>query len=353
MKRRYKIVPAALAVVILLILMFLWLTGNLSREGKISPGKSEAPERSARGLKTMIVEATSIPLTIEAVGAVDARSKADISGRMLARIVEITADAGDAVSKGQTLVVLDSRDAMARLEQAREALASAQAALEKTALDAGRIERLYEKKAATKQEYDRSRAALKMARASVDSAAAAVRESEVALSYYEIVSPIDGKLVDRLVEPGDMALPGKPLMSVYNPSTLRLEVAVAERMRPSVRLGDGVRASIDSIEREIEGKIEEIVPASDSASRSFAVRVAIPTAEDIYPGMYGRIRIDLGSTETVLVPPEAIKRVGQLEMVTVVEDAMVRTRAIKTGKTYADGVEVLAGLRPGETIVLP
>ncbi len=353
MKRRYKLILATIGSLVVLVLMFMWLTGNLSRQGKIRPGKREVAEVSAAGLKTFEVSAVTVPVEVEAVGTVTAREAAEVSSRIMAVVTKVGADAGEKVEKGRTLFVLDSRDAQARLTQAREALASAEAALERATLDAGRIERLYEKQAATKQEYDGAQAALKMARASVEAAKGAVGEAAANLSYTRIRSPLGGKVIDRLADPGDMASPGRPLMTVYDPSTLRLEVSVAEHLRPKVNLGDTVRASIDSLGLDFEGTVIEIVPASDASSRSFIVRVSIPQSEAAYPGMYGRIWLPVGSAEAVLIPPDAVEHVGQLEMVTVVEGGAARTRGVKTGKTYAGGIEVLSGLVPGESIAVP
>jgi RND family efflux transporter MFP subunit len=333
--------------------MFMWLTGNLSREPKISPGQLQVSEQSAAGIKTLLVETTSVLLTVEAVGTVEARTKAEISSRIMAGIIEVAADAGDPVESGQILFLLDARDAKARLEQAREALSSAEAAMERASLDAGRFERLYDKQAATKREYDESRTALKIARATVDSTLAAIRESEAALSHTKIVSPIGGRVIDRLADSGDMAIPGKPLMTIYDLSTLRLEVSVAEHLRPNVSLNESMKVSIDSVALEIEGKVEEIVPASDASSRSFTARVSIPETDGVYPGVYGRIHLNVGSAETILIPSEAIRRVGQLEMVTVAQDGIAKERMIRTGKKYAAGIEILSGLDAGETIAIP
>ncbi len=353
MKRRYKIILTAVVAVVVLILMFMWLTGNLSREGKIAPGKVEVKEQTATGAGTLQVRAHTVPVEIEVVGTVAAREQADISSRMMAAIILDNAHAGDTVQKGQVLFLLDSRDAEARLAQAREGLASAEAHLERVSLDAARIERLLEKEAATKQEYDQSQAMLKAGRASVEAAKAAVQEAETSLSYATITSPIGGIVIDRFVDPGDMAAPGKPLMSIYDPSSLRLDVAVAEHLRAEVALGKSVKASIDSVGVVFEGVFEEVVPASDAMSRSFLARVAIDVDEAVYPGMYGRIWLPVGTKEAVLIPPAAIQRIGQLETVTVIEDGVARTRTVKTGKNYPDGIEILAGLTPGETIALP
>jgi RND family efflux transporter MFP subunit len=353
MKRRTKFILTALGSVTALVLMFLYLTGTFSPGRKIRPGQVAIEEQPAAGLRTIEIQAATIPVVTEAVGAVAARETAEVSSRIMAQITTVSAQAGDAVRKGQALFELDPRDAKARLKQAREGLAAAEAELERASLDAGRIERLYEKQAATKQEYDRAQAAYKAAQAGAEAAKAAVSEAQVFLSHATISSPIDGTVIDRLADPGDMAAPGRPLMTVYDPSTLRLEVSVAEGLRPKVRPGDTVAASIDSIGVEFEGLVEEVVPASDVASRSFIVRVAVPASANAYPGMYGRIRLSVGSTETILLPAEAVQHVGQLEMVTVVENGIAHMRAVKTGKQYPEGIEVLSGLAPGETVALP
>ncbi|RJP63946.1 MAG: efflux RND transporter periplasmic adaptor subunit [Candidatus Abyssobacteria bacterium SURF_17] len=353
MKKRYRLIFAGCASLVILIVMFMWLTGSFSREGKIAPGKHEVEETSASGLRTIEVKAVTIPVQEEAVGTVTARETAEISSRIMATITKVNVDAGAHVEKGQTLIVLDSRDAEARVKQAREALASAEATREQASLDAGRIERLYEKQAATKQEYDRSQTALKMAAASAEAASAAVREAEVNLSYAKVRSPMSGKVIDRLADPGDMAAPGKPLMSVYDPSTLRLDASLAEHLRSKVNVGDAVTIAIDTLGKDLEGTIVEIVPASDASSRSFTARISIPQSEPVYPGMYGRIRLPVGSAEAILIPPEAVEHVGQLEIVTVVENGIARTRSVKVGKTHSEGVEILSGLVAGEVIAVP
>ena len=353
MKTRYKLIPAVIVSLAVLVLMFLWLTGNLSREGKIAPSKVMVEETPATGLRTHEVSAVQVPIEMDAVGTVVARETTEISSRLMATITEVNADAGENVRTGQTLIVLDARDAQARVAQAREALASGEAALEKASLDAGRIERLNEKQAATKQEYDHAQSSLRMARASVEAAKAAVHEAEVNLSHTRIDSPISGRVVDRLADPGDMAIPGRPLMSVYDPSDLRLEVSVGENLRPQVQLNNAVRVSIESLGTELVGRIIEIVPASDASSRSFLTRVSLSKTESIYPGMYGRVWLPVGSKEVLLIPPDAVQHVGQLEIVTVVENGVARTRAVKIGGTYPEGLEVVSGLSPGELVAFP
>ncbi|MBI5117761.1 efflux RND transporter periplasmic adaptor subunit [Candidatus Poribacteria bacterium] len=352
MKRWHKLFAIAGAGAVL-VLMLLWLMGSLSPGGKIAPDKAEIKQAPSTTLKTIEVKTIAFPVEVEAIGTVTARETAEITSRIMATIISVNADAGDTVQRAQPLFALDSRDAQTRVMQAGEAVASAEAALEQATLDAGRIERLYGKQAATKQEFDRSQAGLKMARASAESTRAMLHEAEINLSYTKIVSPVPGKVIDRLANPGEMAMPGKPLMSIYNPSTLRLEVSVAEHLRPKVSVGQSVRASIDPKGATFDSKIIEIVPASNASSRSFIVRASIPAPETAYPGMYGRIWLPVDKGEVTLIPPEALEHVGQLDMVTVVENGIAQKRSVKTGKTYPEGVEILSGLRAGEMISAP
>jgi RND family efflux transporter MFP subunit len=353
MKRYYKKILAGLLALALMVVMFLWLMGSLTTEPRVEPGWEEAPPKSASGLKTIEVSVSTVPVEIEAVGTVTARVSAEVSSRIMAAVTRAAADAGDAVKKGQILFELDSRDAQARAKQARDAFAAAKAALERAELEEARTTRLYEKEAATKREYEQAQAELKMARASADAAEASVREAEVNLSYTVLHSPMTGSVVDRLADPGDMAIPGRPLMTIYDPSALRLEVSVAEHLRPKVRVGDLVKISIDPLGLSFDGEIAEIIPASDASSRSFMVRVPIPPGRGAHPGMYGRIWLPIDSTDIILIPPYAVRRVGQLEMVTVVHEGTAQTRAVRTGKLYPGGIEVLSGLTPGEFIGLP
>jgi multidrug efflux pump subunit AcrA (membrane-fusion protein) len=132
-----------------------------------------------------------------------------------------------------------------------------------------------------------------------------------------------------------------------------MEVALTENLREKVELNQTLKASIDSIGDTFNVTIEEIVPASDAMSRSFLVRVSIREIDGVYPGMYGRIWVPLGTKESVFIPPETVQHIGQLETVIVVKDGTARTRTVKTGKEYPEGIEIISGLLPGEMIAFP
>jgi multidrug efflux pump subunit AcrA (membrane-fusion protein) len=179
-----------------------------------------------------------------------------------------------------------------------------------------------------------------------------VEESRIALGYTRIEAQESGQVAKRMAEPGDMAWPGKALLLLQTRGALRLESLVREGLIHRIRVGSRMTVSVDVLDRELEGVVDEVVPFADPVTRTFLVKVSLPHAEGLYPGMFGRLLVPVGDHEIVTAPREAIVRVGQLEMVTVrVSDRWERI-FVKTGRAMGDRVEVLAGLDGGETLAL-
>ena len=298
---------------------------------------------------------TSVDTLIEeATGTISARDETTISSRLLARIEKIHVRAGDTVRAGDVIAELDSRDLQARVEQITQSVNSAQAMLNETSTEFDRIKSLYETGVASRAEFDRTEATLISRKAELERNRQAMEEAVTALSFSTIKSPIDGRIIERLAEPGDTASPGVPLVRIYNPQTLWLNANVRESLTPRLSTGSELYVYIDAIDRILPVIIDEIVPAADPGSRSVTVKVLLPSGETLYPGMFGRLQIPVGQTERLYVPATAVKHVGQLEYVNLVKaDRQVSKRYIRTGrKGPGDTVEVVSGLKAGETIVV-
>jgi RND family efflux transporter MFP subunit len=314
-----------------------------------------------------------------AVGTVRSRARVDVAAQLTARIVAVRADAGQTVRAGDELVVLDDREFSARLDQSRQALVAAEAAREsarqaKVQAEArlvqarsshDRIQRLVVGKAATPQEMDDAQAGLLEAQARVTDTVAmiaaadariqrarkVVAEGELSVGHTRIAAPIDGVVAERTVEPGDLAWPGRSLLVVLDPRSLRLEAQVREGLIARVHEGDRLSVEVPAAGATVEGTVAEILPAADPQSRTFRVRVNFAPAAGVYPGMFGRLRMPLGGRSVVRIPTAAVRRVGQLETVLVKEGAIWARRYITTGVALKDNhVEVLSGLAGGEEI---
>lgn len=291
----------------------------------------------------------------EAVGTLRAATRTEISPRILAPIERIHVKAGDLVKQGDVLVQLDPRDLRSRLEQVRSTLQSAVTSLKHAESDLQRDTKLHAERILPTMKYEQSKTNVELARSQVRQSEQAVTEAEVNLSFAEIVAPQDGMIVDRLAEPGDTAQPGVPILVLYDPGSLRLEAPVMENLAIQLRVGDLLTVHIDAVGRDVEARVDEIVPQAEAASRSFLVKVALTDAQGLYEGMFGRLRIPSGVRRHLCLPIAAIQRLGQLEFVDVVgEDGRtIERRFITTGRFGSPyQVEVLSGLEAGERVVL-
>jgi RND family efflux transporter MFP subunit len=349
-KRLATLVRVTLSAATIVLLM-LWIL-DVFRRDVIRAAKEPVPAESAAGLATAKAVAQTMPSVTEVVGAVQPEQIATITCRVVANIVEMRVRAGQRVSKGDTLVVLDDRDLRHRVEQARDALRSAEAALEQARSDYKRDKPLFEQQVITPYEFEHTQTNLKTAEANLHRLQEAVREAEVNLSYAVIHSPFSGVVVDKLAEIGDLAAPGKPLLKMYEQGRLWLEANVPEEFLGRIRLNQMLAFRIDATGQEMQGRVVEIVPSSDPSTRTVAVRVSLSQTRDVVPGMFGRLLLPLKAEEVVLVPASALIRAGQLTMVDVVRDGRLQRRTVQLGRAIGSQYEVLSGLAAGETVVV-
>ncbi len=354
MKKLLKILPPLLGVAVL-VLIILWMAGLFTR-GKVEPGKKVAPVGLPAPAKTLQVSVEPRSAWYEAVGTVRSRVQATVASQITGRLLEVNVNVGDSIREGNLLVSLDSREYQARLEQAKSALAAAQAGREQADSNYKRIQNLFQKEAATSQQLENAVAQKKQADADVVQAEEKVNEAQTYLEYTRLTSPMDGVIADRLADPGDLAYPGKPLIVVQNPEDLRLEASVREgliaRVRDVMDRHEDVDVHLDALEKTVRGKIGEIVPSADPISRSFLVKVSLPRTEGLYPGMFGKLRIQLDKRRAVFIPETAVTRVGQLATVRVQQNGKWMRRFVTLGTSIEGKVEVLSGLGEGDVIGL-
>ncbi len=348
------------------------------------PNAYAASGQQAEPPETAKAELADVIEWYEAVGAVRPRTETTVESQVQAKILEVNARAGQSVSKGDVLIVLDGRElqsrvdqaeqavnsAMSARDQAREAVNSAQATYDNVKVDNGRIKKLFESRTVAAQEMDRSNAeyrradaALKQAHdglvraeALASQAQKALEEATISLGYAQIKAPTDGEISKRLSEPGDLAFPGKPLLMIQTGRSLRIEAQVREGLISKIKPGDAFPVVIGALTEtgqapeKIIATVEEIVPSADLQTRTFLVKAALPKLDGAYPGMFGRLMIPLTARKAVLVPENAVRRIGQLDMVTVKKDGVWREYAVKTGAARDGKIEILSGLDGGEEV---
>ena len=302
-------------------------------------------------------ELVGAPQRVELYGTVEALRQAAVSSRVMATVVAVHVKSGDAVRAGQLLVEIDPQTARGQEAQARGALAQAQAALALAERNFRRFDTLAGKGAASELEldtarmqYEQAKGAVQQGEGAVESAASVARESRV-------VAPFAGRVAARLVEVGDLAAPGRPLVVVEAAAGRRLVLAVPETAvaAAGIQPGTVVPVRIDALSGrgELRGKVAEMTPGADPASHTFTVKVEIEGAE-VPSGLAGRAWLPGAERSTVGVPREAVLASGGLSMVAVRDGAgKAHTRAVTLGSPLPDGrVEVLSGLSGGEEVLV-
>jgi RND family efflux transporter MFP subunit len=347
-----KLAEAAGALCVMLVLI-LWMSGACT--DKIEPGVVEG--RAAlvpEDARTAVAEEATVPVVEEAAGTVQAERKTVVSSRITALIRQVLVRAGDVVATGDPLIRLDDRDLTSRLEEARRAVEAAAAERARTERNLSRAKSLLQQGVVSQGEYDQAEAAFKVADAELARAQQGLQGADVALSFTILRAPVDGRIVDRLADSGDMALPGKPLLSLYDPSALRIEVQVRESLVSGLTTRQSLRVRLAVVDEVIEGTVDEIVPQAEAGSRTFLVKIGLPKRAGVYTGMFGRVEIPAGERRRTLIPSSAVERVGQLAFVQVVQaDRRSARRLVTLGPTTEDDrVEVLSGVRTGEALLL-
>lgn len=349
--KTYTRITAAVLALILLGLIMAYLAGFFS--STISPGTVDVRAEIPDGRK-VDVQAVEHTLIEQAPGTIRAKKETIISTRITGTISSIYVRAGDIVAQNDVMAELDSRELKAQLLQRRQTVAAAQAHLDEVEPNFERISRLFERGVVPKAELDRAESSLKSARADLERARQALSEAETALSYAVIRAPISGRVADRYADPGDTAMPGSPILRLYDPATLRLEANVPESLGTALNIGQALEASIDAPEKVLPVSVDEIVPLAESGSRTFLVKASLPHHPNLYPGMFGRLLIPVGTETRLYVPTAAVLNVGQIEFVYVPGQFGPVRRYVRTGDhTDDDQVQILSGLRAGETIILP
>ncbi len=347
-----RVLPVVIGLTVL-VGIIAWMSGAF--EEKVQPGQQEVAVRTrAADQPVATVGEVRKDYIEEALGTLKAANRTVISAKVLARIQAIPVQADEEVQPGQELVVLEEGELRARLNQSNEAVLAASASATEAQAAFDRTKMLFEKDATSKALYDQAFARLKVAEADLRRAEQSVAEATAMLSYTTIAAPSAGRIVDRLAEPGDMATPGQPLLTMYDPTTLRLEVPVMEHLALKLKVGDPVTVRIDALDRELQGTVAQRVPQAEVSSRSFLVKVDLPQSGELFEGMFGRLLIPAGQRLHLCIPKDAIQTIGQLDFVDVVrDDDTLERRFIKTGREGLPGkVEVLSGVDAGETVIV-
>jgi RND family efflux transporter MFP subunit len=335
----------------------------------------------AVAVPTVTAAQGSVAAQVVGPGTVQARIPITLSARITATVVQLTADVGDTVERGQVLALLDDRDLAARrsvvsgqqealkrnVQAAQAAVAKAQADLELARSKQRRDAELLRTGFLSAAALDASDAALRAAEANADNARATLaareeelrtsaqegRYSDTLLSFTRIVAPSDGIVIQREAEVGATVVPGAPIFRLVDPATLWVAVRVDESVVGAVRVGQ--RANIRLRTGEVRsGKVARIARQSDAATRELEVNVAF----DSVPAQFAidqeaEVTIDTGNVSGIVVPLAALTRVQGRQGVLLVNGGRAHFRPVDTGAADETHVLIRSGVTAGEIVIVP
>lgn len=348
-------------------------------------GSDHAPVERLPPVSVSVAAATVVERTepIEAGGVVTADQSANVSSRMTAPVVQVTVRAGDRVRSGDVLVRLEAAEMTARLAQANaatrgadEALSAARSAQTAAAAEQklaiawhARISQLRERNAATAQEFDEAEARLAAAAARTMAAQAGVEQAAaqrtslragadvaaVTEAYAVLRAPFDGLITERFTDPGNLAMPGQPLLRIDGGGRRQVEVRVDEARAAFIRPGDRAAIALDGDSGTgatlLEGNVVEVARAIAADQRAFTVKVTLPPDAAPRTGTFARVRFDGPRRRALIVPATAVRAQGQVRSVFVVSGGIAHIRLVQTGDSGRDETEIIAGLDAGESVV--
>jgi len=380
-KRSTLILVGALAIGVVLVLRFSGKSAN-----------AEKSEASLRPVAVALARESPISDMITLSGEFRPFQEVDVHAKVAGYIRRIYVDVGDHVKTGQTLAILEVPELDAQLQGAEAAIRRSQDAIRRAQGDLKRAESLHQathldytrlKQASdarpgliAEQELDNAQAkdregeaqisadeaAFSEARNQLDVASAEQKQLSAMSGYAQIVAPFDGVITKRYVDTGALVQAGTssntqavPVVSVAQTDLFRLTLAVPESAVPMIRLGTTVTVHVQALNRDFEGKVARFANSVNQETRTMHTEVDVHNpGRTIVEGMYAEVKLTLAKSDRALaVPIQAVSREGSHTTVLVVNsNDQIEEREVHLGIEGANQVEVVAGLKPNDRVVM-
>jgi RND family efflux transporter MFP subunit len=320
-------------------------------------GKGEAPASAASAppLRTAAAEVRDVQLAISADAVVEAVHQSTVSAQLTGRIVDIRFDVGDRVKKGEVIARIDERGATQALAASEAQVREAEAGLANARSQYERSRQLLAQGFISPAALDKSEADFKAAESRLKAMLAGAGQAATERSFTTITAPYSGVVSARHVQLGEMATPGRPLMTGFDPASLRVVATLSSIQAQRVQPGTRTRIEVPSANRWLDAKSITVVPAADPRTHATQVRVELPAdVSGIYPGVFARAHFVVGTAPRLMVPREAVFQRSEVTAVYVIEPSgQPRLRQVRLGTASDErSVEVLAGVKPGEAVAL-
>jgi len=302
------------------------------------------------------VELREVDDVYAADAIIESVRQATVSAQISGQLTQLLVDAGDRVKRGQLLARIDTRETDAQVANAGAQAAQAEAALAQAQLEHNRTKSLVAQGFVSQAALDKADADLKTARAALDAARAGTTQAATGRSFAELRAPIDGVVGRRLMEPGELATPGRGVVEIHDPAALRAVGTIPQFVLPRTARVDRAEIELPSVQRRVKASRVTMLPAADPRLLSTQIRAELPAdaPAGVVPGTAAKVLVPIGRSRKLVVPAAAVLRRSELTAVYVITEAGGRQlRQVRVGNRVSDdAVEVLAGLSAGERVAL-
>ncbi|MEI7729909.1 MAG: efflux RND transporter periplasmic adaptor subunit [Verrucomicrobiota bacterium] len=319
-------------VLLIGIVTVAWVSG-CGRESHVAT----EPALPTAAVRVAKAEGKNHQAVEEVVGTVRAKVRTHIEAKVSGHITQLPVDAGQTVKAGELLAELDVQEIRAKLAQVKAVRQQADA-------ERKRYNELLLKQATTPQEAERVQMQFLVAEATV-------QETEAMLGYGRVLAPFGGVITRKLAEVGDLAGPGRTLLELEDPATLRFEADVPEALLSRIQLGAKMPVLLSTLSEPLPGQVAEVEPVADPQSRTFLVKFSLPAHAGLRAGLFGRVSVPVGESTKIRVPDSAVVHRGQMECVFVTTGGRAQLRLVKTGRLINGEIELVSGLEAGELVV--
>ena len=314
------------------------------------------PTPQSPKVAVVAVQFQPVGQVLEWDGVVQPVKQSTISAQTSGRIVGLSVKAGDAVRAGQVLATIDDRETQSSVLRSQAQVAQAQADLHNAQASFNRTRDLHHQGFISAAALDTAEAQLQSAKAGHDQASAGAKQSSLQQGFTRVTAPFDALVLQTQSEAGDLAVPGKPLLTLYAPKPLRVVVQVpvsrAQKMLPD-SVVELEMPAVKGVHSWIRPTSRTLVPSADSVSQTIEWRLDLPTsAQTLLPGQQVRVRFEAAPMQRMVIPQQAVLQRGELTAVYVAAAQGFVLKAVRLGVEHAQGVEVLAGLSLSDRVAL-
>lgn len=301
--------------------------------------------------------ARAVSTGYEIDGVVEAVRQATVSAQATGRLATLQVKVGDKVRAGQVLATIDDRDTQTGVARSQAQVAQSEAELANAQANVQRTRDLRKQGFVSQAALDVAESQFKAAQAARAGAGAGAQQARLAQSFTQITAPFDGYVLETLAQAGDLAVPGKPVATVYAPQPLRVVVQVPASMAQTARTAKSIELQVSGsgdATQWVAPTSQQGVTAADPVSQTLTWKMDVPAgvAAQMMPGQQTRVRFVGGAAQRMVVPQTAVLRRGELTGVYVATDKGFVLKAVRLGAAHGDSVEVVAGLKAGDAVAV-